>query len=734
MATKDKVIKSIVTKKPLTPRVKKATPIKKESKIKVKKVAEKKNTIKKITNLTKTRKTTKKERKEEPSLTEEVKLPNNMSLRAIEKSAVLSSELDEYIKSSVLKVAYASGLSFIAVGTALTANLLIPNVPAISLTGNTINSTVGTLEQTITVNAEPEFSFIAPPPSVISEPTIVKFSLTNITKLDSKLVRVGQSGFYDLNTEIISDSKYKVNIPAASLPAGYYQLRIYAVPVASIGSKLFESKVFQVGEPTEAEPIIEDKTEPIVNGSSTPLVEITDTTNVTESFEIFTNTGTVLSGFATIGLKIPTDVTYVELYARPLQSLSTRFVTLAAERYGRLRFDFDSSNIPNGDYEFFAKAKVNGELKTTKSLRLRVSNSTYQINPPATETKVERPLITVEDTTYVPEPVLENDIIRTTDELILEYEAEINNLLQRYAIARQSGNELMIQTALEALKEKRESIIFNIIQDESTKDIADEIDNELNKFVINLQEKVENFEQIRKDRSEGETAKDTDKDGISDFDEINIYSTDPESSDSDKDGVIDGIEIIKGFNPLNDSAEAVIEFKSPQQSVGLVRNDIMKIENVVPVIEVNSDTSVEIVKAEISGKALPNSFVTLFIFSSPTVVTIKTDADGSFKYTFSKELEDGEHEIYVAITDNTGDIIAQSNPFSFIKKAQAFTPVDAKNEVVQYSDPQDSNLKKDTVNVVGMGILALGLILIMLGVSLRSKPEEKPNLNQSETV
>lgn len=42
---------------------------------------------------------------------------------------------------------------------------------------------------------------------------------------------------------------------------------------------------------------------------------------------------------------------------------------------------------------------------------------------------------------------------------------------------------------------------------------------------------------------------DTDKDGLSDWDELNIYTTSPYLEDSDSDGVLDGDEIKNGENP-----------------------------------------------------------------------------------------------------------------------------------------------------------------------------------------
>ena len=48
---------------------------------------------------------------------------------------------------------------------------------------------------------------------------------------------------------------------------------------------------------------------------------------------------------------------------------------------------------------------------------------------------------------------------------------------------------------------------------------------------------------------------DTDGDGISDSDEINIYGTDPNSADTDQDGMDDGWEISQGLDPFLDDAD-----------------------------------------------------------------------------------------------------------------------------------------------------------------------------------
>jgi putative ubiquitin-RnfH superfamily antitoxin RatB of RatAB toxin-antitoxin module len=44
--------------------------------------------------------------------------------------------------------------------------------------------------------------------------------------------------------------------------------------------------------------------------------------------------------------------------------------------------------------------------------------------------------------------------------------------------------------------------------------------------------------------------KDTDRDGLTDGEEINIYKTNPLISDTDGDGFADGLEVDSGYDPL----------------------------------------------------------------------------------------------------------------------------------------------------------------------------------------
>jgi hypothetical protein len=242
------------------------------------------------------------------------------------------------------------------------------------------------------------------------------------------------------------------------------------------------------------------------------------------------------------------------------------------------------------------------------------------------------------------------------------------------------------------------------------------IEEYIEKVMGELQNRTEASEKLIKDRLGIDVMKDSDTDGITDYDEVNLYKTNPQSADSDNDGFIDGIEILNGYNPNDDAREANIAYESPKEQ-GILRDDILTISHVTTA----TDPTLARPKAHIGGTGLPNSFVTLYIFSTPIIVTVKTDAKGNWSYVFDKELEDGEHQLYVGMTDNAGKIVAKSNPLAFVKTAEAFTPVDAENEVL-VTPVEPSLLGDRALLVVGsVCVVALGLVLLLLGLHVRPK-------------
>ena len=194
-----------------------------------------------------------------------------------------------------------------------------------------------------------------------------------------------------------------------------------------------------------------------------------------------------------------------------------------------------------------------------------------------------------------------------------------------------------------------------------------------------------------------------------------MFNTDPDNPDTDEDGVIDGIEVMRGYNPADGASEANVMYESPRESIGLTYKDDLRVVRVSPYVVAEPDAG-KVVQASIVGQALPNSYVTLYIFSTPTIITVKTDDTGAFEYIFTNELEDGKHDVYVAMTDNAGKIVAQSEPFTFVKEAEAFTTGSLSGGSAGTSDYV---LDNQYSLALGLGVLSLGVVLFMLGIGLR---------------
>ncbi|MFT7644365.1 MAG: hypothetical protein ACI9BF_000008 [Candidatus Paceibacteria bacterium] len=728
-----------------------------------------------------------------------VSLPNNMSLRAVEKTFVFKREFDKFLRQPMYRIAYVAGLSFVLVGSFFAVSHIVPsNLPYLMLGQLATNDSIDTTSDSILNSStdlvttevavpNPTFKFISNIPDEISDDLRMTFIVTNAEMVSSRLARIGHHDFSSLKTTILSDNKYRVNISVANLPDGIYNLKIYVKPLNGNNGTVFESREFSVvndsfvdiadvsiisgtedgqinlatgTESTETgttqllsitpDYVVEnqDVSRPPDNGPTIATTNDTDDDSTTEKvvppsssersvtpFALFVPDDSVLNGVKTVKVSALKEYLWIELYARPIRSLDTIFVARAVKRSGEWYFVIDSTNLPNGKYEFTAKTDFNNSIIKTRPILVLVENS---VKPYVKETVLpdvsvdtEKKEISVrelppklEDQNFVPTVNLDDDVKRETDDLLVNNVDDFNTLFRHYATAQQSGDEMLIRTAKEALEEKRKALVTITLHNERLRYISDNIDEELTLRVIELEEKINVFEKIRREKSQGKTAIDTDKDGISDFDEIHLYNTNPEAVDTDNDGITDGIEIMRGYNPNNAAPEAIVEFESPRETVGLLRDDVLTMKEVLPVIQISDANDAQIVKTEIRGKGLPNSFVTLYIYSTPTVVTIRTDADGEFVYTFDKELEDGQHDIYIAMTDNAGEIIAQSSPFSFFKQAQAFTVVNDTGAGLVTSDSVKESVKSSYSTVVGMGILALGLILLMLGMTLRPKNDD----------
>lgn len=227
----------------------------------------------------------------------------------------------------------------------------------------------------------------------------------------------------------------------------------------------------------------------------------------------------------------------------------------------------------------------------------------------------------------------------------------------------------------------------------------------------------------KRDYNVSNNNEDSDSDGLPDFEEKRL-GTDLFKSDSDRDGYLDSDEIKNGFNPLKSSdgnKSDKIAFQSPKEE-GIVSGKY-QVRNVEAVSKEKEKKAIKL-----SGKGLPNSFVTLYIYSdSPIIVTVKTDANGDWVYELDKELEDGNHEVYVAVTDNTGKITAKSEPLPFVKTAEAVSVVEAANLTKGNLAQKQSPAQKSKLDFLWFAVAIIsvfaGLALVIIGAFANRKPK-----------
>lgn len=695
----------------------------------------------------------------------EIVLPEKASKKAIVRSNKLRIQLDEYIHDSVYRVAYVSAFCFIVVGSAFA----LSDSSSISLSinsqkGEVFSSIVDNTAAVVPESKEHAFTFLSEFPLVVSTPQTINFTKDHYHDVVITLYRVGGE-HTELTYEKIINDKYELNIPT-NVGAGYYELRAHLKNPDTQKNSIVSSPEFFIGTPEEKSlldsiPQVESIDIPLVTSnqesqneesitdasdratSSIPASEPvkntaadTSTSLATEEHLLATSKN-ILSGTEIIYLNTFQESVSAGLYYRQLNSLDYRYVTSAAKRGENWSFIFDSKNIPDGQYAFVSRVEEGDVVKESPSFFLIVDNSV--VSATSTEQVTgEEVVMQTREYLGIDEAIIESsagfsDIVNQfVEQLMQENKIEIEELLKRYASAVQAGDKSLVFYALQQLENKQRLIITSTLQNDDLRSYSDDIEIALKDRMYSLLTQIDAFEQSRSEESAETSSIDTDKDGISDFDETQEYSTNPLSPDSDNDGFLDGIEIIQGFDPISATTEGVVTFNSPKDSVEMEREDIIQV-TAVSVVTPSSSSGESKVRVEISGTSLPDSFVSLFIFSTTTVITVRTDETGAFAHTFEKKLEDGRHDVFAALTDNAGILIAQSYPYSFIKQESVFTSVtgveggkkDSEVERQFVWMPEDeSRNDSDNITIIGISVIALGIILLLLSVGLRRKKDD----------
>ena len=218
-------------------------------------------------------------------------------------------------------------------------------------------------------------------------------------------------------------------------------------------------------------------------------------------------------------------------------------------------------------------------------------------------------------------------------------------------------------------------------------------------------------------------SQDSDYDGLSDYDEKYIYETDPKNARTVTGELTDGEKVSKGINPASQDSEK-INYQDPISDIEAHITELYKVTEVALVADQSGQTK----RLEFKGQALPNSYITLYIFSTPVIVAVKTDERGEWQYTMDRELENGNHEIVVATVNNSGKILAKGNAIPFTKTADA--AVFGGAGIGNAGSDNPGNFFQENYYLIILGILlaAITVTLIFAGNKKVAQPDIDSNV------
>lgn len=411
---------------------------------------------------------------------------------------------------------------------------------------------------------------------------------------------------------------------------------------------------------------------------------------------------------------------------------------------------FDSHTLPNGNYTLFARIKNQYGIYSSRLYGVAVENNLAAITSSspsvlqhAQDLKDKVDAILNEFRTTDPQHDLRAELISFTAHVATETRATTSSststqnvssrqlafindidttfkhLLEMYAIVLRakdpSGSERMMAHITEFKRQTLDRLSTDLLPNEQNNtDVIQNLRDRINTIITSETLRTKKQEDLIASRVGDQLSVDTDHDGIVDYDELTLYHTDPLNADTDGDGYPDGAELLAGYDPNKADGPVLRVFEDPRSS-GISRADILEISAANVLHATTSGTLPE--KILFTGKGLPNSFVTIYIYSTPITAITKTDANGLWSYVLDAALDDGQHQAYVALSDNTGLLVAKSLPFFFIKDAGMYTLGTLSQKTMTALDEPKQPLSEYAYTLIAsFVVLTIGLLMLLISI------------------
>jgi hypothetical protein len=407
------------------------------------------------------------------------------------------------------------------------------------------------------------------------------------------------------------------------------------------------------------------------------------------------------------------DAVKIELFAKRTSELSLRYLgTMKKIGDQSWAYAVNTLSLPNGDYTFVSRVTNDYGSYESVSAQVRVSHSEVPFTQEQKDRVAALKGLSLASTSA--------QSVTSTIAAELSLDATTQDKLDQLMLLLKAASAIGDASAIKTLHTTIESVVLPVLKAASDVDDAAASASEyVAKMQVEAQLYATTLATLLRDRFNETAIADSDADSLSDYDEAVMLGTNPFSADTDSDGFIDSAELHQGYSPTDASSEVLVQYASPHTE-GTQREDLLTIDTVARAQGTEQFTSVLF-----TGSAMPYSYVTLHIFSSPRMATVRADKDGAWIYRLDTELEYGDHEMYAALTDNEGTLIAKSAPFTFTKEGDVYTPAFTGDEkpAIQYAVKSAAPDYAGYMMylVLSICVVAIGLVLILLGLYLDSR-------------
>ena len=158
---------------------------------------------------------------------------------------------------------------------------------------------------------------------------------------------------------------------------------------------------------------------------------------------------------------------------------------------------------------------------------------------------------------------------------------------------------------------------------------------------------------------------DGDGDGLSKEDEKRL-GTKPASMDTDGDGFIDGLEVVRGYNPTVPSPDDKVVYGDVSEAAVTQGKGLYKVTGIRVYSKVGDRGPTEVLA--ITGVAPANTIVMLFVSSGERKIGVaRADESGRFQYSSLDTLDIGRHSVQAVATDAGGKVLMASESVEFVR-------------------------------------------------------------------